>query len=67
MYAIDKYAHLGELFFDDATEDSVKAARKAIKNELLGFTDDKGVKHNGLKSVFEQINASNDTPANKLV
>ncbi len=67
MYAIDKYAHLGELFFDDATEDSVKAARKAIKNELLGFTDDKGVKHNGLKSVFEQISASNDTPANKLV
>ena len=67
MYAIDKYAHLGGLFFDDATEDSVKAARKAIKNELLGFTDDKGVKHNGLKSVFEQINASNDTPANKLV
>lgn len=67
MYAVDKYAHLGELFFDDSTEDSVKAARKAIKNELLGFTDDKGVKHNGLKSVFEQINASNDTPANKLV
>lgn len=67
MYAVDKYAHLGELFFDDATEDSVKAARKAIKNELLGFTDDKGVKHNGLKSVFDQISASNDTSANKLV
>ena len=67
MYAVDKYAHLGELFFDDATEDSVKAARKAIKNELLGFTDDNGVKYNGLKSVFDQISASNDTPANKLV
>lgn len=36
MFAVDKYAHLGEVFFDDATEDSVKAARKAIKNELVG-------------------------------
>ena len=36
MFAVDKYAHLGEIFFDDATEDSVKAARKAIKNELVG-------------------------------
>ena len=44
MYAIDKYAHLGELFFDDATEDSVKAARNAIKNELLGEVDEKGVR-----------------------
>lgn len=67
MYAVDKYAHLGELFFDDATEDSVKAARNAIKKELLGFTDEKGVKHNGLKQVFEQISSSNDTPANKAV
>lgn len=29
MFAVDKYAHLGEIFFDDATEDSVKAARKS--------------------------------------
>lgn len=36
MFAVDKYAHLGEIFFDDATEDSVKAARKAIKKELVG-------------------------------
>lgn len=36
MFAVDKYAHLGEIFFDDATENSVKAARKAIKNELVG-------------------------------
>lgn len=67
MYAVDKYAHLGELFFDDATEDSVKAARNAIKNELLGVADEKGVRKGGLKAIFDQISASNDTPANKLV
>ena len=67
MYAVDKYAHLGELFFDDATEDSVKAARNAIKNELLGEVDEKGVRKGGLKAIFDQISASNDTPANKLV
>ena len=67
MYAVDKYAHLGELFFDDATEDSVKAARNAIKNELLGEADEKGVRKGGLKAIFDQISSSNDTPANKLV
>lgn len=67
MYAVDKYAHLGELFFDDATEDSVKAARNAIKNELLGEVDEKGVRKGGLKAIFNQISASNDTPANKAV
>ena len=67
MYAVDKYAHLGELFFDDATEDSVKAARNAIKNELLGEADEKGVRKGGLKAIFDQISASNDTPANKTV
>lgn len=67
MYAVDKYAHLGELFFDDATEDSVKAARNAIKNELLGEVDEKGVRKKGLKAIFDRISASNDTPANKAV
>ena len=67
MYAIDKYAHLGELFFDDATEDSVKAARNAIKNELLGEVDEKGARKGGLKAIFDRISASNDTPANKAV
>lgn len=67
MYAVDKYAHLGELFFDDATEDSVKAARNAIKNELLGEADEKGVRKGGLKAIFDQTKASNDTPANKIV
>lgn len=67
MYAVDKYAHLGELFFDDATEDSVKAARNAIKNELLGEANEKGVRKGGLKAIFDQISASNDTPANKAV
>lgn len=67
MYAVDKYAHLGELFFDDATEDSVKAARNAIKNELLGEVDEKGARKGGLKAIFDRISASNDTPANKAV
>lgn len=67
MYAVDKYAHLGELFFDDATEDSVKAARNAIKNELLGEVDEKGARKGGLKAIFDQTKASNDTPANKIV
>lgn len=67
MYAVDKYAHLGELFFDDATEDSIKASRNAIKNELLGEADEKGVRKGGLKAIFDQISASNDTPANKAV
>lgn len=67
MYAVDKYAHLGELFFDDATENSVKAARNAIKNELLGEADEKGIRKGGLKQIFDQISASNDTPANKVV
>ena len=67
MYAVDKYAHLGELFFDDATEDSVKAVRNAIKNELLGEVDEKGARKGGLKAIFDQTKASNDTPANKIV
>lgn len=67
MYAVDKYAHLGELFFDDATEDSVKAVRNAIKNELLGKVDEKGARKGGLKAILDQIKASNDTPANKIV
>lgn len=67
MYAVDKYAHLGELFFDDATEDSVKAVRNAIKNELLGEVDEKGARKGGLKAIFDQTKASNDTSANKIV
>lgn len=43
MFAVDKYAHLGEIFFDDATEESVKAARRAIKKELIGDGNTKGL------------------------
>lgn len=43
MFAVDKYAHLGEIFFDDATEESVKAARRAIKKELIGDDNTKGL------------------------
>jgi hypothetical protein len=34
MFAVDKFAGIGELFFDDATEDFVKQARLAVKNEI---------------------------------
>lgn len=67
MYAVDKYAHLGELFFDDATEDSIKASRNAIKNELLGEANEKGGRKGGLRAIFDQTEVSNDTPANKIV
>lgn len=49
MFAVDKYAHLGEIFFDDATEDSVKAARQALKNELSG---DKGLQEVMTKGII---------------
>ena len=38
-FALNKYTDLGELFFDDATENGVKAARKAIKNEIKEAAD----------------------------
>lgn len=34
MFLFDKYSDLGELFFDEATSDVVKASRKAIKDEF---------------------------------
>lgn len=67
MFAVDKYLGLGELFFDDATEDSVKAARQALKKELFGYEEKNGVKHMGIREAFAQIDATNDTAANKLV
>ena len=34
MFGLNKYTGLGEIFFDDATDDAVKLARKAIKAEM---------------------------------
>ena len=58
-FAIDKYTGIGELFFDDATEQSVKNARRAIKKEIFGYTDDNGVKHLGALEAFDRVKRSN--------
>jgi len=55
MFAIGKTG-LGEAFFDDATEESVKAARSVIKKEM----------REAYKS-FKEISKSNDTQANKIL
>lgn len=34
MFGLNKYTGLGEIFFDDATDDAVKLARKAVKTEM---------------------------------
>lgn len=34
MFGLNKYAGLGEIFFDDATDDAVKLARQSIKSEM---------------------------------
>lgn len=34
MFTLNKYTGLGELFFDDATDDALKLARKSITDEL---------------------------------
>ena len=34
MFAFDKYSKLGELFFDDATGDYTRSARRALRNEF---------------------------------
>lgn len=34
MFGLNKYTGLGEIFFDDATDDAVKMARQAVKAEM---------------------------------
>lgn len=49
MFGLNKYTGLGEIFFDDATDDSVKLARKAIKAEMKSAADMfKKIKHSDL-------------------
>lgn len=56
MFAVDKTG-LGELFFDEATEESVKKARQALKNE---FREAK-------KTAFAAIDAGKTSTANKYI
>ena len=53
MFGLNKYTGLGEVFFDDATDDAVKLARKAVKAEM---TDASGMFSNITKSTLPQTN-----------
>ncbi|WP_295723521.1 hypothetical protein [uncultured Leptotrichia sp.] len=39
MFGVDKYTHIGELFFDDLTGDTQNAIRNAFKKEAHTWTD----------------------------
>lgn len=56
MFGLNKYTGLGEIFFDDATDDAVKMARMAIKEEMK----DAG-------NMFAAIKNSNLAEPNKLL
>ncbi len=56
MFAFDKYSKLGEIFFDDATGDATKAARRALRNE---FAQARGI--------FENIKASEAPSRSKFL
>ena len=56
MFGLNKYTGLGEIFFDDATDDAVKMARMAIKEEMK----DAG-------NMFTAIKNSNLPEPNKLL
>jgi hypothetical protein len=56
MFGLNKYTGLGEIFFDDATDDAVKMARLAIKEEMK----DAG-------NMFTAIKNSNLSEPNKLL
>ena len=55
MFALNKYTGLGEIFFDDATDDSVKLARKAIKAEMKNAEE-----------MFKKIKGSDMPQPNKM-
>ena len=56
MFALNKYTNLGEIFFDDATENSVKMARLAVKKEIREASP-----------IFAQIKNSKASPTKKLL
>jgi gas vesicle protein len=56
MFGLNKYTKLGEIFFDDATDDAVKLARTAIKNEM-----------SEAMTMFNAIKNSNISTSNKIL
>ena len=56
MFGLNKYTGLGEIFFDDATDNSVKLARKAIKAEMKSAAD-----------MFKKIKNSDLPQPNKML
>lgn len=40
MFGVDKYLHLGELFFDELSQETKVAVRKAIKKEATAMAED---------------------------
>ena len=56
MFGLNKYTGLGEIFFDDATDDSVKLARKAIKEEMKNAAE-----------MFKKIKSSDLPQPNKMI
>lgn len=40
MFSVDKFAHLGEVFYDDLTAESIKQERQAVKKELKEAFDE---------------------------
>lgn len=56
MFAVDKTG-LGELFFDEATEESIKQARQALKNEF----------REARRTAFKAIDATKNSTANKYM
>lgn len=39
MFSVDRFAHLGEIFYDDLTAESIKQGRQAVKKELKDAFD----------------------------
>lgn len=56
MFTLNKYTGLGEIFFDDATDNAVKLARKSIKAEL-----------GDAAQMFKKISQSKLPPKNKYL
>lgn len=56
MFSLNKYTGLGEIFFDDATDDVTKLARKSIKDEMNKAVD-----------MFKSITKSNEPEPNKYL
>lgn len=40
MFSVDRFAHLGEVFYDDLTAESIKQGRQAVKKELKEAFDE---------------------------